>query len=156
MDAIKIILLNFFETRRRSLKLWRGIPKEHLNWKPDDNALTIIEMIRHVLEAEHLFHKIIENRGNLGNYKSPWENLPYQGLEHEIDFSKTYRTKFINMIKAIEESDLEKVKIERSEVNQSKVLGDYLNRIAYHESVHTGQLLDYLRTIGTERPSIWD
>ncbi|PIA82057.1 hypothetical protein BFR04_12195 [Gaetbulibacter sp. 4G1] len=156
MDAIKIILLNFSETRRRSLKLWRGIPKEHLNWKPDDNALTIIEMIRHVLEAEHLFHKIIENRGNLGNYKSPWENLPYQGLEHEIDFSKTYRTKFINMIKAIEESDLEKIKIERSEVNQSKVLGDYLNRIAYHESVHTGQLLDYLRTIGTERPSIWD
>ncbi|MCL6295907.1 DinB family protein [Jejuia spongiicola] len=156
MDAIKIILLNFSETRRRSLKLWRGIPKEHLNWKPDDNALTIIEMIRHVLEAEHLFHKIIENRGNLGNYKSPWKNLPYQGLEHEIDFSKTYRTKFINMIKAIEESDLEKIKIERSEVNQSKVLGDYLNRIAYHESVHTGQLLDYLRTIGTERPSIWD
>jgi uncharacterized damage-inducible protein DinB len=41
-------------------------------------------------------------------------------------------------------------------VRQSKILGDYLNRIAYHESVHTGQLLDYLRTIGIERPQIWD
>ncbi len=156
MDAIKIILLNFSETRRRSLKLWRGIPKEYLNWKPDAKALTIIEMIRHVLEGEHLFHKIIEKRGNLGNYKSPWENLPYHDLEYEIDFSKTYRIQFINMIKTLKASDLEEIKIERSEVNQSKVLGDYLNRIAYHESVHTGQLLDYLRTIGTERPNIWD
>ncbi len=156
MNATDVILLNFAETRRRSLKLWRGIPKEYLNWKPDEKAFTIIEMIRHVLESEHLFHKIIENRGNLGDYKSPWENLPYQDLEYEIDFSETYRAKFINMIKTLKESDLEKIKIERSEVNQSKILGDYLNRIAYHESVHTGQLLDYLRTIGTERPSIWD
>ncbi len=54
------------------------------------------------------------------------------------------------------ESDLENVRIERKEVGQSKKLGDYLNRIAYHESVHTGQMLSYLRTIGIERPQIWD
>jgi len=51
---------------------------------------------------------------------------------------------------------LENVRIERKEVGQSKKLGDYLNRIAYHESVHTGQILSYLRTIGIDRPQIWD
>jgi hypothetical protein len=57
MNSIEIILLNFEEIRKRSIKLWNGIPNEHLNWKPDENAFSIIEMIRHVLEVEYLFHK---------------------------------------------------------------------------------------------------
>ncbi len=156
MNAIKIILLNFSEIRRRSIKLWSGIPNEDLNWKPDDQAFTIIEMIRHVLEGEHLFHKIIENRGNLGDYKSPWEGLEYLDLENELRFAEKYRTDFITMIEQLKESDLETIRIERKEVGQSKLLGDYLNRIAYHESVHTGQMLDYLRRAGIDRPKIWD
>ncbi|WBX71097.1 DinB family protein [Tenacibaculum retecalamus] len=156
MNSIENILLNFSEIRRRSLKLWNGIPSEYLNWKPDEKAFTIIEMIRHVLEGEHLFHKIIENRGDLGTYQSPWNNLEYADLKDEIMFSEKYRTHFLNMIKGLQESDLINIKIERKEVGQSKILGDYLNRIAYHEAVHTGQMLAYLRTIGIDRPQIWD
>ncbi len=156
MSSNEIILLNFSEIRRRSIKLWNGIPNEYMNWKPDDEAFTIIEMIRHVLESEHLFHIIIKNRGDLGNYVSPWENLKFTDLQNELNFANKYRNEFLNMIMDLKGSDLESVRIERKEVNQSKILGDYLNRIAYHESVHTGQLLDYLRTIGIERPQIWD
>ena len=156
MNSIEIILLNFYEIRRRSLKLWNGIPNEYLNWKPDENAFTIIEMIRHILEGEHLFHQIIENRGDLGDYQSPWKELTYTDLENEITFSKKYRAEFLNMINDLNETDLKNIKIERKEVGQNKTLGDYLNRIAYHEAVHTGQLLDYLRTIGINRPQIWD
>ncbi len=156
MKSIEIIILNFSEIRRRSIKLWSGIPDEFLNWKPDEEAFTIIEMIRHVLESEHLFHVIIKNRGNLGNYVSPWASLTYKGLKNELEFAEQYRDEFLNMIMDLKEHELKSIKIERKEVNQSKILGDYLNRIAYHESVHTGQLLDYLRTIGIERPQIWD
>lgn len=156
MNSIEIIKLNFSEIRRRSIKLWSGIPKEYLNWKPDENALSIIEMIRHILEGEHLFHKIIENRGNLGDYQSPWNHLNYLDLKSELEFSEKYRIEFINMINSLKESDLENVRIERKEVGQSKTLGDYLNRMAYHESVHTGQILSYLRTLDIERPQIWD
>jgi uncharacterized damage-inducible protein DinB len=156
MNAIKNIVLNFSETRRRSINLWKGIPDEYLNWKPDKDAFTIIEMIRHVLEGEHLFHRIIEQRGNLGDYKSPWKDLKYIDVENELQFAKKYRKYFLNMVHSLSESDLDIVKIERSEVGQSKKLGDYLNRMVYHESVHTGQLLSYLRTIGVERPKIWD
>jgi len=156
MNSIEIILLNFSEIRRRDIKLWSEIPHEYLNWKPDKNALTIIEMIRHVLEGEHLFHKIVENRGNLGSYKSPWDGLQYIDLKNELDFAQKYRSDFLRMIGELKESDLENVRIERKEVAQNKKLGDYLNRIAYHESVHTGQMLNYLRTIGIDRPQIWD
>ncbi len=156
MNPIQIILLNFSEIRRRSIKLWKGVPVDYLQWRPDKGAFTIIEMVRHVLEGEHLFHKIIENRGNLGDYVSPWKGLEYATLENELKIAEQYRQDFIKMIGNLNELDLEKIKIERSEVGQSKKLGDYLNRIAYHESVHTGQLLSYLRTIGVNRPQIWD
>lgn len=156
MNSIKIILLNFSEIRRRSIKLWQAIPEEHLNWKPDKDAFTIIEMIRHVLEGEHLFHTIIKKRGNLGDYISPWKDLPFKDLESELEFSKKYRDNFLAMIENLNELDLKAIKIERNEVNQSKTLGDYLNRIAYHESVHTGQMLGYLRLAKLERPLIWD
>ena len=156
MNAIENILLNFSETRRRSIKLWKGIPNEFLNWKPDAEAFSIIEMIRHTLEGEHLFHTIIKNRGDLGNYKSPWENLAYSDLKNELSFAEKYRNSFIEMVKTLNEADLENICIERKEVNQSKTLGDYLNRMVYHEAVHTGQLLGYLRTLDVERPLIWD
>ena len=146
MNAIEIILLNFSEIRRRSIKLWASIPDECLGWKPDKDAMNILQMIRHVLEAEHLFHKIIENRGNLGDYNSPWEKMEYDDLNKEIEFAQKYRDDFMEMIKALSPSDLDTIRIDRSEVGQSKTLGDYLNRIAYHESVHTGQMLGYLRT----------
>jgi len=156
MNSIEIILLNFSEIRRRSIKLWEGIPNEYLNWKPDKHAFTIIEMIRHVLEGEHLFHIIIENRGDLGDYQSPWKKLKYTDLKNELNITEKYHENFLNMIKELNESDLENVKIKRSEVGQNKELGDYLNRIAYHESVHTGQMLSYLRILGIDRPKIWD
>lgn len=156
MNSTELILLNFSEIRRRSIKLWKGIPDEYLNWKPDEKAFTVIEMIRHVLEGEHLFHKIVENRGNLGDYQSPWVELNYSDLKNELEFSEKYRGKFLSMINGLNQSDLENIRIERKEVGQRKKLGDYLSRIAFHESVHTGQMLGYLRTIGVEPPKIWD
>ena len=113
-------------------------------------------MIRHTLEGEHLFHTIIKNRGDLGNYKSPWVDLAYSDLKNELSFAEKYHNSFIEMIKTLNEADLENIRIERKEVNQSKPLGDYLNRMVYHEAVHTGQLLGYLRTLDVERPLIWD
>ncbi len=94
MSSNEIILLNFSEIRRRSIKLWSGIPDEYMNWKPDEEAFTIIEMIRHVLESEHLFHIIIKNRGDLGDYISPWGLLKYEDLKNELEFAEKHRMSF--------------------------------------------------------------
>jgi uncharacterized damage-inducible protein DinB len=155
MNANEIIILNFEEVRRRSTKLWSGIPAEKYNWKPDEEAMGMLEMVRHVLEGEHWFHNIISNRGSV-DFVSPWKDLPYTDVEAEIAFAKPYRENFINDIKKISVEELENIEICRPEKNQRRKLGDYLLRTAYHESVHTGQLLDYMRTAGIERPLIWD
>jgi uncharacterized damage-inducible protein DinB len=156
MNTTELIILNFEEIRRRSIKLWFGIPVEFYSWKPDKEAMGCLEMVRHILEGEHLFHKIVENRGNLGDYISPWEDRIYTNLQDEIDFAKPFRDDFFRTIKSFSSEDLSQIEIIRSEKGQKRKLGDYLQRIAYHEAVHTGQILTYLRILCIERPQIWD
>ncbi len=156
MIQTEIILLNFEEIRRRSIKLWSALSAKNYNWKPDEAAMTCIEMMRHVLEGEHLFHVIVNNRGNIGDYVSPWNNRAYTNVQDELDFAKPYREQFLQTVQSFSNEDFSTIEIIRTEKNQRRKLGDYLQRIAYHEAVHTGQMLSYYRTMGNDIPLIWD
>lgn len=156
MHSINLILLNFNEVRRRSRKVWTSIPQEKLNWKPDDEAMTCLEMIRHVLESEHYYHLAIQNRGSLEVFNSPFENRPFSTVDAELEFAEPFRNQFIETIQTFSEEDLSSITIDRSDSGYIRSLGDMLLRVAYHESIHTGQLLDYLRTAGIPRVNIWD
>jgi uncharacterized damage-inducible protein DinB len=156
MRSIDLILLNFNETRRRSIKVWTSIPQEKLHWKPDDEAMTCLEMIRHVLESEHYYHLAIQNRGSLEVFDSPFEKQPFSTVHAELNFAEPYRNHFLETVKSFSEEDLTNIKIDRSDVGYVRSLGDMLLRIAYHESVHIGQVLDYLRTAQVPRIRVWD
>jgi uncharacterized damage-inducible protein DinB len=156
MLSVELLILNLEEIRRRSLILWNSLPEENYDWQPDETAMTCLEMIRHILEGEHLFHIIVKNRGNLNDYISPWQDKDYTTVQDEIDFALPYRNAFLTTLKSFTANDLETIEIVRTEKNQRRKLGDYLLRIAYHESVHTGQLLSYYRTMEIKRPLIWD
>lgn len=162
MNEIELIILNFEEVRRRSIKIWKSIPENLLNWKPDHEALTCAEMIRHVLASEYNYYQMIQNRGSLENPTYPYSEREFTTIEEELEFSLPYREDFLNLIKSMTKQDLANINIDRSDLSDKgytgyiRSLGDFLLRIAYHESVHTGQLLDYMRTMGIERPDIWD
>lgn len=156
MNSIDLILLNFSEVRRRSIKVWTSIPEEKLNWKPDDEAMTCIETIRHVLESEHYYHLAIQNRGSLEVFDSPFENRPFSTVDAELKFAEPFRNQFLETVKSFSKEDLSNINIDRSDSGYIRSLGDMLLRVAYHESVHTGQLLDYLRTAGVPRVRVWD
>lgn len=156
MNAKELLILNFEEVRRRSIKVWKGISEEYLFWKPDGDAMTCIEMVRHVLEGENIYHHIILHRGELGDFESPLKSNPYSSIDDELRYAQPYREKFLKMVNSFTAKELEEVFITRKNLGQKRTLGDYLLRIAYHEAVHTGQLLDYLRTVKTVRPKIWD
>ena len=117
--------------------------------------MSIIEMVRHVLECEYIYHKIVENRGSV-KIMSPWQDRPYTNVSDELNFAQPFHDKFIEAIRSTTEQDFTEVEIIRKEVDQRRKLGDYLLRIGYHESVHTGQMLSYLRTLNIERPKVWD
>ncbi|WP_046242557.1 DinB family protein [Hymenobacter terrenus] len=156
MNSVALLLLNFEEVRRRNLLLWTSISAEQLTWRPDPEAFTCAEMIRHVLEGEYLYHLLVQHRGRLPEAPSPFQQRAWTSLADELAFAAPYRREFLRMVSEFSEQQLETITIERPERNQRRKLGDYLLRIAYHEAVHTGQLLGYLRQMDASRPAIWD
>ena len=133
MTQTELILLNFTEIRRRSKLLWQALPKEFYGWKPDDSAMTALEMIKHVLQADYGWSMIV-SQADMSQYKTPWQGRPLISVADE----------------------LENTEIIHPGNGEKKMLGQYLLRIGYHESVHAGQFLCYLRAMGVERPKIWD
>jgi len=156
MTTAESIILNFEEIRRRSIKLWSGLIPEFYHWRPDIKAQSCIEMIRHVLETENIYRLIIVNKGgNADDFASPWKDLPFSNLQNELEFAIPFRKEFLGTVLGFTSDELTSIEIVRKE-KKTRNLGDFLFRCAYHESVHAGQFLSYLRTLGLDRPNIWD
>ncbi len=155
MSQSELIILDFTEIRERSIKLWNGLPEKYYNWKPDEKAMSASEMIRHVLEADYGWNLIINQR-DMTNYKTPWKNRPFISVTDELEFAEPYRKTFIESIRQFSDTELNETEIIHPGNGEKKILGKYLLRIGYHESVHAGQFLSYLRAMKIDRPKIWD
>lgn len=155
MTPTELILFNLIEIRRKSIKLWNALPESHYNWKPDEKAMSAIAMIRHVLEADYGWNIIINN-GSLTNYQTPWKNRPFGAVSDEIKFAQPYRNAFLESIRQFSATELNEKEIIHPGNGEKKNLGQYLLRIGYHETVHTGQFLSYLRAMNVDRPNLWD
>jgi len=118
--------------------------------------MSCIEHVRHLLEADYLWHRMVETRASVGDGNTPWTGRPLGTVAEELAFAEEHRKSFLSTIAAFRDEDLATVKIDRSDRGYIRSLGDFLLRAAYHEAVHTGQLLGYLRTLGVPRPRVWD
>jgi uncharacterized damage-inducible protein DinB len=157
MNAVDAIVFNLQETRRRSVLLWRSLPDQWLHWRPDKDAMSFGEMIRHVWAGSHGYHLIVLNNGSLKEKPQlPYDQIPVTSVEEEITLSEPYFNSFLDYVKSLQPEELTSRIIDRSDVGYRRPLGDFLLRIAYHDSVHTGQFLQYMRMLGLERPMIWD
>jgi len=156
MTKAESIVLNFEEIRRRSIKLWSGLAPEFYHWRPDIKAQSCLGMIRHVLETENFYRLFIVNKGgNADDFVSAWKDRPLVNLQNELEFAAPFRKEFLETIFALSPDELASIEIVR-EGRKTRRLCDFLYRCAYHESVHAGQFLSYLRTLGLDRPDIWD
>jgi uncharacterized damage-inducible protein DinB len=156
MHSTELLTLNLEEVRRRSIKVWRGIPAESLQWKPDAGAMTCIEMVRHVLEGEWLYMQMLRRGGSLESDGSPFNPRPYTDVAAETAFAEPYRKEFLELISSYTAEELNTRKVDRADKGYVRTAGDFILRMAYHESVHAGQLLGYLRLMNVPRPNIWD
>lgn len=156
MRPADVILLNAREVRRRSEIAWRGIPATALDWKPDPEAMSAIEMVRHVLEGEYLYMLMAKERRSVSEDRSPFARRPFVGVEDELQFAAPFHREFEQMVVSFSDDDFDTVLIDRSDAGYKRRLGDFLLRAIYHEAVHCGQLLGYLRAMGIARPKVWD
>jgi uncharacterized damage-inducible protein DinB len=155
MSGAEVLCLNLMETRRRSIRIWRAIPLSFSDWRPDPNAMSCFEMVRHVLEADYLYGQMVRERRSCRS-ASPFVDRRFDDVEAALAFAHPYRESLLGTVRQLSEEDLNTISIDRSDVGYIRKAGDFILRIAYHESVHAGQMLQYLRMAGVERPSIWD
>ena len=94
MNKIELIIMNSNEVRRRSLNLWSSIPSEVLFHRVDSSSMTILEQVRHVLEAEYLYLEILKTRKSLpysDDEPNPFNTRDFTTIQDEVDFAKPYR-----------------------------------------------------------------
>ena len=135
MSGAELLCLNLTETRRRSIRIWRAIPL--------------------ALEADYLYGQMLrERRSHSGD--SPFGDRHFDDLNAALAFANPYRESLLGTVRQLSEADLHTISIDRSDVGYVRKAGDFILRIAFHEAVHAGQMLQYLRMAGVPRPSIWD
>ena len=75
----------------------------------------------------------------------------------DVTFTLTIPSAFLRETPSLSAAHMGSIfKGETYDVTGRNSAGDFLLRAAYHEAVHAGQMLDYLRTMGVARPSVWD
>src|SRR5919199_4280353 len=115
MRPAELLTLNLEEVRRRRVKLWRGIPAERSQWKPDAGAMTCIEMVRHVLEGEWLYMQMLRSGGRLESDESPFNPRPYTDVAAELTFAAPYRQEFLALVGSYTVADLSTQKVDRAD-----------------------------------------
>jgi uncharacterized damage-inducible protein DinB len=118
--------------------------------------MTCIEVVRHVLEGEWLYMQMLRRGGSLDSDESPFNPRPYTDVAAELEFAAPYRREFLELVGSYTAEELSARKVDRADKGYVRTAGDFILRIAYHESVHAGQLLGYLRQMGAPRPNLWD
>ena len=135
MSGAELLCLNLTETRRRSIRIWRAIPL--------------------ALEADYLYGQMLrERRSHSGD--SPFGDRHFDDLNAALAFANPYRESLLETVLGLSGGDLNTIAIDRSDIGYIRKAGDFILRIAFHEAVHAGQMLQYLRMAGVPRPSIWD
>lgn len=157
MNTLDLILLDFKECRRRFLIVAGAFPESLHTWRPDKDALSVGETIRHVLLHDFSWFKILtDNRLHTEEEMGHLLAEPYSNLKNELERTVQYYHQFIEYVSSLDVNELETSMIHWPHKPISRPLGDTLERKSYHDAVHTGQLLQYLRMLHIEPPLIWD
>jgi uncharacterized damage-inducible protein DinB len=118
--------------------------------------MSAIEMVRHVLEGEYLYMLMAKERRSVSEDRSPFAGRPFVSVDEELAFAVPFRAEFEQMVASFSDDDFASIVIDRSDAGYKRKLGDFLLRATYHEAVHCGQMLGYLRMMGAARPKLWD
>jgi hypothetical protein len=82
--------------------------------------------------------------------------IVFEDVESALAFASPYRESLLETVLQLSDEDLNTIEIDRHDVGYVRKAGDFILRIAYHEAVRAGQMLQYLRMADAPRPSIWD
>jgi len=142
--------------RKRSEEVFNLLRPEHMVWKPEKNALTIGEMLRHLWVSEDGVRRVALD-GNFGYYEAriPKGLSAVLGqigpLEEELKNLDRAHRETLRLVEA-QPAGLFEEERSHSALGFRRKVAVILFGINDHEVHHRAQLMTYLRMLGTPAP----
>lgn len=156
MDIKEFFLKHKETIRVRTMQVLQMIRPEQLNWRPEKDALTIGETLRHLWVSEEGVRRIALD-GNFAYYE---KRIP-QGLRATLGEARQLEEDLANLervhretLDAAKKFPIEKWDEERihEDLGIRRKTAVILMGINDHEIHHRAQLMTYLRILGTPVP----
>jgi uncharacterized damage-inducible protein DinB len=156
MDLQGFFLKQKEAIRRRSNEVFALVRPEYLSWKPEKDALSVGEMLRHIWVSEEGVRRVALE-GNFAYYET---RIP-QGLRATLGTQGGLDEELRNLDRVHRETlaqvaacPLERFDEERAHAGLAfrRKIGVILLGINEHEIHHRAQLMTYLRLLGTPAP----
>ncbi len=156
MDLKEFFLKHKDAIRRRTHEVTSLVRAEHLGWRPEKDALSVGEMLRHIWVSEEGVRRVALE-GNFAYYET---RIP-KGLRAVVGTPGTLEEELANLDRVHSET-LAAVKLfpperwEEERIHESlrfrRKVGVILLGINEHEIHDRAQLMTYLRMLGTPVP----
>lgn len=152
MDIKELFLKQKEATRKQTRNIFPLIPADKLNWKPEKDALSPGEMLRHMWMSEEGVCRVALD-GDFSYYEA---RIP-QGLRAVLGAPRTAEEEIKDLERVHEETlarvaafPLERFEEERAheEMGFRRTVHVILYGIIAHEIHHRAQLMTYLRLLG--------
>ena len=156
MDIKEFFLKQKEAIRKQTREIAQSLPADKLDWRPEPEALSPGEMLRHIWMSEEGV-RAVALEGNFAYYEA---RIP-QGLRAVLGTVGTLDEELANLARtheatlaAVEEFPLEQWEAERAheELGFRRKVYTILYGINIHEVHHRAQLMTYLRLLGTPMP----
>lgn len=175
MNTIAEFLGHFRRQRGWTLGVVEAVPQEHFDWAPAEDAFSCGDLIRHLMQAEIFWTRVIEH-GARGETYDPFAMPETPGVERMTAFRQpnlaaAHDPKYGTGVEeclakwreisaqterrmaAIPDAALHERRLTHPLAGIEGPLWEFLVAMLEHESHHRGQLSAYLKMLGVPQPA---
>jgi uncharacterized damage-inducible protein DinB len=177
--AVAGLLLDHFRSQRRwTRELVAAMPDEHFDWTPGDGAFSAGQLVRHLMQAEVFWRRMLE-RALAGETYDPFAfaedpgadrmrtfrapNLQYSAdprlgssFAALLDAWEGIQADTEGLIAGLTEDQLAGIRLRHPLTGFEGTLHELLLVMLEHEAHHRGQLSAYMKVLGVEQPTtLW-
>jgi uncharacterized damage-inducible protein DinB len=145
--------IKYFEgVRRRTLNYIRVLPADRLGWSPQEGEFTCAGILRHFIETEKMFVRVVTEGG--WKYESH-ESDEKQSLDDLIALLEATHVESMEKLRRFPEQDMNEPRYGPKGEGQPLKAWRWLMVMAEHEIHHRSQLAVYLSLMGVQPPHIF-
>lgn len=156
MDLKEFFLKQKEAIRGRTRQVTQMIRAEHMNWRPEKDALSVGEMLRHLWHSEQGVRRVaLEGDFSYHEKRIPLGLRAVLGtpgpLEEELSQLERVHSETLAAVANFPSEHWDEVRV-REELGFRRKVAVILLGINEHEIHHRAQLMTYLRILGTPVP----